>query len=157
MKKIIFALVAAILATTTMARPSYNYQVRRFGDGPAWTRHHYNYGWHGHHAGHYHHGSFWGRGGRNFWPGFVGGAIGAAVVNAVTQPSVVVSPTAVVTTPQVVAAPQVVAQPVVTQPVVTQPVPVYQPTQVWVPGQWVYTTGPYGTVRTWQPGHYEYR
>ena len=155
MKKIIFALVAAILATTTMARPSYNYQVRRFGDGPAWARHHYH-GWHGHHAEYYHHGSFWGRGGRNFWPGFVGGAIGAAVVNAVTQPTVVVTPPAVVTTPQVVA-PQVVTQPVVTQPVVTQPVQVYQPTQVWVPGQWVYTTGPYGTVRTWQPGHYEVR
>lgn len=153
MKKIIFALVAAILATVASARPSYNYQVRRFGDGPAWARHHYH-GWHGHHAGHYHHGSFWGRGGRNFWPGFVGGVVGAAVVSSVAQPSVVV------TTPQVVA-PQVVTQPVVTQPVVTQPVvaaPVYQqPTQVWIPGQWVYTTGPYGTVRTWQPGHYEYR
>ena len=148
MKKIIFALVAAILATTAMARPSYNYQVRRFGDGPAWARPHH--GWHGHHAGYYHHGSFWGRGGSHFWPGFVGGVVGAAVVNAVAQPTVVVTTPAVVTTPQVVA-PQVVTTPVVTQPVVTQPV------QVWVPGQWVYTTGPYGTVRTWQPGHYEYR
>ena len=55
----------------------------------------------------------------------------------------------VVTTP-------VVTQPVVAQPVVT-PAPVYQPTQVWVPGQWVHTVGPYGTVRTWQPGHYEVR
>lgn len=149
MKKFILALVAAILATTTMARPSYNYQYRRYGDGPVRAHHHYRHVRHYHHGGHYH-GSFWGRGGRNFWPGFIGGVVGATVVNAVTQPSVVV------TTPQVVA-PQVVTTPVVTQPVVTQPAPVYQPTQVWVPGQWVYTTGPYGTVRTWQPGHYEVR
>lgn len=33
---------------------------------------------HGHH--HHHHGGWWGRGGRNFWPGFVGGVVGGALV-----------------------------------------------------------------------------
>ena len=53
-----------------------------------------------HGPGFYHgpryHGGFWGRGGCNFWPGFVGGVVGSALYDAVTYPryasSVVVTP-----------------------------------------------------------------
>lgn len=155
MKKIIIALVAAILATVVNARPTYNHVTPRFSHGPSYHHH----GW-GHsygpryHGGYYHHGSFWGHGGRNFWPGFVGGMVGGVVGGVIASPAPVVVQQPVV---QPVVTTPVVTQPVVTQPVVATPAPVYQPTQVWVPGQWVHTVGPYGTVRTWQPGHYEYR
>ena len=135
-----------------------------------------------HHSHGFHHGhSVWGRGGCNFWPGFVGGVVGGLVYDAVTTPYcrssvVVASPTvvsapAVVATPTVVTTPAVVAQPVVTQsvvaqpvvaqPVVTQPVvaqPVSQTQNVWVEGRYVDQVQDNGTVvRVWQPGHYEQR
>ena len=59
---------------------------------------------------HHHHGGGWGRGGCNFWPGFVGGLIGGAVTSAIVEP--------IVASPTVVATPTVVTTPVVTQPVV---------------------------------------
>ena len=116
---------------------------------------------------HHHHGGFWGRGGRHFWPGFVGGVVGGALYDAVTYPryygysGVVVAPTpTVVTTPPVVVqqpAPVVVQQPA---PVVVQqpaPVVVQQPVaqNVWVEGRYVDQVQANGTVvRVWQPGHY---
>ena len=30
----------------------------------------------------HHHGGHWGRGGRNFWPGFVGGVVGGAIIGS---------------------------------------------------------------------------
>ena len=97
-----------------------------------------------HHHRHHHHGSVWGRGGSNFWPGFVGGVIGGVLADAVVSP-----------------APVVVTTPVVTTPVVTAPVvstPVYSTQNVWVEGRYVDQVQPNGTVlRVWQPGHYETR
>ena len=102
----------------------------------------------GHHGGgfrpappppvhHHHHGSAWGRGGSNFWPGFVGGVIGGALVDAV------VSPAPVVVTPA---------------PVVVAPTPVVTTQNVWVEGRYIDQVQPNGTVlRVWQPGHYETR
>ena len=90
------------------------------------------------------HGGFWGRGGCNFWPGFVGGVVGCALYDAVTYPryasSVVVTPAP---------APVVVQQ----QPVVVQQ-PAVQ-SSVWVEGRYVDQVQANGTViRVWQPGHY---
>ena len=87
-----------------------------------------------HHHRHHHHGSVWGRGGSNFWPGFVGGVIGGVLADAVVSP-----------------APVVVTTPVVTAPVVSTQ-------NVWVEGRYVDQVQPNGTVlRVWQPGHYETR
>lgn len=98
---------------------------------------------------HHHGGSFWGRGGRNFWPGFVGGVVGGVVYDAITPAPVVVTTPTVVTTP-------VVTTPVVTTPVVTTPV--YTTQNVWVEGRYVDQVQANGTVvRVWQPGHYEQR
>jgi len=102
------------------------------------------------------HGGWWGRGGCNFWPGFVGGVVGGLTYNAFARPyyseTVVVqsSPT-VVTQPVVVQQPTVVTQPVVVQqPVVAQ--------TIWVPGQYVDQVQANGSVvRVWSPGHYEQR
>ena len=136
-----------------------------------------HHGWHGGprhcwgprpHYYHHHHGGYWGPGGRNFWPGFVGGVIGGAVASTIidTSPTVVVQQPAptVVTQPVVVQqpAPVVVQQPaVVQQPVVVQqpaPVVVQQPQTVWVEGRYVDQVQANGsTVRIWQPGHYEQR
>lgn len=94
---------------------------------------------------HHHHGSVWGRGGSNFWPGFVGGVIGGALVDAVVPSPVVVAPS-----------PVVVSTPVVTTPVVSTPMVSTQ--NVWVEGRYVDQVQPNGTVlRVWQPGHYETR
>ena len=109
---------------------------------------------------HHHHGGFWGRGGRHFWPGFVGGVVGGALYDAVAYPryygygygGVVVAPT-----PTVVTTPPVVVQ---QQPVVVQqpaPVVVQQPVaqNVWVEGRYVDQVQANGSVvRVWQPGHY---
>ena len=103
--------------------------------------------------------SFWGRGGRNFWPGFVGGLIGGAVVSSRPAPVVVAPPppaSVVVTTPTVVATPTVVTRPVVVQSTVVTPVTQVQ--NVWVEGRYVDQIQANGTVvRVWQPGHYEQR
>ncbi len=97
------------------------------------------------------HGSAWGRGGRNFWPGFVGGVIGGAVARTIVEPAPVV-----VTTPTVVTTPAVVTQPVVVQQTVVTPVTQVQ--NVWVEGRYVEQVQANGTViRIWQPGHYEQR
>ena len=118
-------------------------------------------------GGHHHHGgrhvaprhhhvhrpkhSTWGRGGRNFWPGFVGGLVGATVARTVIEPA-----TTIVTAPAVVT-PVVTATPVVTTAPVVVETPVVTATQqVWVEGRYVDTVQPNGTVvRVWQPGHYE--
>jgi len=100
---------------------------------------------------HHHHYSAWGRGGRNFWPGFVGGVVGGIVSDAIVRPApVVVSPA-----PVVVSQPVVVTQPVVAPVVAT---PVYATQSVWVEGRYMDQVQPNGTVlRVWQPGHYEQR
>lgn len=102
------------------------------------------------------HGGWWGRGGCNFWPGFVGGVVGGLAYNTVAAPyyreTVVVQ-----STPTVVAQPVVVQQPVVvSQPVVATPVT--QTQNMWVEGRYVDQVQANGSViRTWQPGHYETR
>ena len=98
------------------------------------------------HVHHHHHGGYWGRGGRHFWPGFVGGVIGGAIIgSALSQPTVVVQQPAVVTQPVVVQQPVVAA-------------PVTQVQNVWVEGRYIDQVQPNGTVvRTWSPGHYEQR
>ena len=103
------------------------------------------------------HDSAWGRGGRNFWPGFVGGVIGGAVARTIVEPApVVVTTPTVVTTPMVVTQPAVVTQPVVVQPAVVTPVTQVQ--NVWVEGRYVDQVQANGVViRVWQPGHYEQR
>lgn len=81
---------------------------------------------------HHHHGhGVWGRGGSHFWPGFVGGVVGGAVMSSIVAPApvVVASPTVVTTTQN-----------------------------VWVEGRYVDQVQPNGVVvRVWQPGHYEQR
>ena len=111
---------------------------RSFGPGPRF-----------HHAPppvhHYHHsGSFWGRGGRNFWPGFVGGIVGGAVVSS---PTVVTTP--VVTAPVVITTPYYYGgeRTVAVSPTIVQ--------------QYNVTPTTYGTVTVTPsaaaPGHYEIR
>jgi len=103
------------------------------------------------------HGDWWGRGGCNFWPGFVGGVVGGLTYSALATPvyreTVVVQPTpTVVTQPVVVQQPTVVTQPVVVQ----QPATTVQ--NVWVEGAYIDKVQPNGTtVRVWNPGHYELR
>ena len=101
----------------------------------------------------HHHGGHWGRGGRHFWPGFVGGVVGGAIVGAsFSRPVVVAQPAVVVAQPTVVA-----AQPVVVQQQVVA-APVAQVQNVWVEGRYVDQLQPNGTVlRVWSPGHYEQR
>ena len=150
-KKLVVAGIAAIaLAFGASARPhGPGFGHHGFGPGPRGPAFHH----------HHHHGGYWGRGGRNFWPGFVGGIVGGAIYDAVTYPryygygGVVVAPApTVVTTPPVVVqqpAPVVVQQPA---PVVVQQ-PVAQ--NVWVEGRYVDQVQANGTVvRVWQPGHY---
>ena len=139
-KIMILAVASVVCAGTCLARP---HGGRGFGGG-----------YH-----HHHHHSGWGRGGRNFWPGFVGGIVGGALYDAVVTPAPVVAPAPVVVTP----APVVVnpAPVVVNQPAVVTPPPVVvapQPTTVWVEGRYVEQVQANGAViRVWQPGHYEQR
>ena len=98
---------------------------------------------HGFHHGPHHYHS-WGRGGRHFWPGFVGGVVGGLVYNSIR-------PVTYVTTPTIVTTPTVVTTPVVTAPAATVQ-------NVWVEGRYVDQVQANGTViRVWQPGHYEQR
>ena len=102
------------------------------------------------HVHHHHHGGYWGRGGRHFWPGFVGGVVGGLVYNSIRPVTYVTTPT-VVTTPTIVTTPTVVTTPVVTAPAATVQ-------NVWVEGRYVDQIQANGTViRVWQPGHYEQR
>ena len=99
---------------------------------------------------HHHGGGVWGHGGRNFWPGFVGGVIGGAITRTIVEPAPVVVTTPTVVTPTVVTTPTVVA------PTVVAPVTTTQ--NVWVEGRYVDQVQANGTVvRVWQPGHYETR
>lgn len=144
MKKYIIVTMAMVAACAAFAGPRGHH--RGFGRGPHPVRHH-----HHHHHGH----SSWGRGGRNFWPGFVGGVVGGIVSRSVVSPAPVVVTTPTVVTPTVVT-PTVVTPTVVTTPVVTAPVTTTQ--QVWVEGRYIDQVQPNGTViRVWQPGHYETR
>ena len=139
--KMTLVLGAVLCASVCMARPHGGPGPGR-GHGPVMR------GGFGHRPApavrhHHHHGGSWGHGGRNFWPGFVGGVVGGLVYDAITPAPVVVT-TPVVTTP-VVAAPVVAA-------------PVYTTQNVWVEGRYVDQVQPNGTVvRVWQPGHYEQR
>ena len=138
--KMTLVLGAVLCASVCMARPHGGPGPRR-GHGPVMR------GGFGHRPPpmpHHHHHSSWGRGGRNFWPGFVGGVVGGLVYDVVTPAPVVVTTPTVVTTP------------IVTTPVVAAPV--YTTQNVWVEGRYVDQVQPNGTVvRVWQPGHYEQR
>ena len=103
--------------------------------------------------------SSWGKGGENFWPGFIGGAVAGLAASLVDEPTKVVVETPVVQQQVVVQQPVSVVQPVVVQqPVTVIQQPVYQTQNVWVEGRYVDTVQANGTVvRTWQPGHYETR
>jgi len=125
--------------------------------GPGWGHRPCGPGW-GHRPPppHCRPGGWWGRGGCNFWPGFVGGVVGGLACNAVAAPyyneTVVVQSTPnVVTQPVVVQTPVMVSQSVAASPVT-------QTQNVWVEGRYVDTVQPNGSVvRTWNPGHYEIR
>ena len=146
MKKLVITIALVVASTGAFAH--------------GWHGGYHHHGWHG--GYHHYHGGYWGRGGCNFWPGFVGGVVGGVVGTALARPyyseTVVVEPaTTVVTTPTVVQQPVVVQQQpvVVQQPTVVQQ-PVVQRQPVWVEGRYVDQVQANGsTVRIWQPGHYE--
>lgn len=158
MKKICMALLLALTAAfVANARPHGPH-----GGGPRGGFRGPTFYHGGHHYYHHHGGGFWGRGGRNFWPGFVGGVIGSAVYGGWcnTTPVVVAAPTVTVT-PPVISAPVVgaVYTDTVAPAVSVAPAPVVQTApvqQVWVPGRYVDTRDAYGrTFRVWVEGHYE--
>ena len=145
MKKLVIAIVLTAVSTGAFAH--------------GWHGGYHHHGWHG--GYHHYHGGYWGRGGCNFWPGFVGGVVDGVVGTTLARPyyseTVVVQPApTVVTQPVVVQQPAVVTQPVVVQqPTVVQQ-PVVQRLPVWVEGRYVDQVQANGsTVRIWQPGHYE--
>lgn len=163
-KKIVLAAVAVLATAVVFARPPHG------GPHPGgWGRPGPAPMFHGGPRPGPHHGSFWGRGGRNFWGGVVGGAIGAAAFNAMVTPRthyynsgyyspapVVVAPAPVYSTPTTVTYTQPVTVPTTTyvsQPVVVTPAPnVYRQ---WVPGRYEYQTINGVTSRIYIPGHYE--
>ena len=133
-KKLIVALCVATVAVGAFAKP---HGGPRHGHGPAPVHRRVHVPPHAHH---HHKHSAWGRGGQNFWPGFVGGIVGGMIVEATAGPSVVHE--------------TVVVQ---QQPVVVQQ-PVTQVQNVWVEGRYVDQVQPNGAVvRVWSPGHYEQR
>ena len=142
-KKLIVALCVATVAVGAFAKPH--------GGGPGHGRAHAPV----HRrmpapprAHHHHKHSVWGRGGQNFWPGFVGGVVGGMIVEATTGPHVVHETVVVQQQPAAV-----VVQPA---PVVVQQTATTE--RVWVEGRYVDQVEPNGTVvRVWQPGHYETR
>lgn len=152
-KKTILAAVLCIAALVVNAAPQHH-----FSHGGYWGRptpvYGHSYGWGGHHV---HRGgtSYWGHGGRNFWPAFAGGVVGGIVGAAIatpapvvySNPSVVVAPQPVVVQPQVIQAPPVVQQTTVIQQPVAR--------QVFVPGRYIEVWSGNGYVKQWQPGHYE--
>ncbi len=161
-KKFIMALVVSLIATITFARPG----PGGFGGG-----HHGGPGM-GHFGGGHHGGSFWGRGGRNFWPGFVGGVVGGALVSRpryydggyystpvyMPQTTVVVPPVSAV--PPVVTTPVVTAPSIVTQPVIVEPPQVVERLpEIQYQRSSVVVTPPMITTRerVWIEGHYEER
>ena len=144
-KKMILVFGAILAAGTLMARPGPGFGGHRGGfggprggfGGPRPMMHHRPAP-----IMHHHHHGGWGHGGRNFWPGFVGGVVGGVLTDAIIGPRVITTP--------------VVTTPVYTTPVVATPV--YTSQQIWIPGGYVDQMQPNGTVvRIWQPGHYETR
>ena len=128
--KILIVCVCALAATAVFARPHGGHRVHH--RAPA---HHVV---HRHHHGHHH-------GGHHRWvgPAIVGGTIlGAAVVNAITQPTIV--------TP----APQVVTTPTVITPA---PTVIQTQTKVWVPGHYQTRVVNGIVVQDYVPGRYEWR
>ena len=136
-KKAIVVGFAALVAASGFAHP---------GRGPHFGPRRAPVVYHGHSHG-------WGRGGRNFWPGFVGGLAGGVLANTLLEPRPVVVTTPVVAAPAVVSTPVVVAA-----PTVVQTVPVTTVQNVWVEGRYVDQVQANGAVvRVWVPGHYEQR
>ena len=82
MKKILIAL-AVLAATTCTAAPYYHHHAphrvpivhRGPPPRPAPMPHH-----------RHHNDSWWGKGGRNFWPGFTGGLVGSLLTPTIVQP-----------------------------------------------------------------------
>jgi len=146
MKKLLVLFAFSVAATGAFAHP---------GWGCPPPHYYHNYGC----------GDFWGRGGCNFWPGFIGGLVGGVAASALTSPrqSTVVTQPAVVTQPVVIQQQPVVIQQqplptVVSQPATVVAAPVTQIQNVWVEGRYVDQVQPNGSViRTWSPGHYEQR
>lgn len=151
-KKLILAVGAAALSVVAFAGPHGGPGGRgpRPGPRPGMMHHGPRPGIHPpppprHHSG-------WGRGGREFWPGFVGGVVGGLAVGTIRPVPAPVVTTTVVTSPTVVTTPTIV----MTTPVVAAPVTQVQ--NVWVEGRYVDQIQPNGSIiRVWQPGHYEQR
>lgn len=148
MKTIAVVCAAILCSGVCLARPCGHHSGGWHRPAPI---HHFRHGGHWHH-----HGSYWGRGGCHFWPGFVGGIVGGALASSIVEHN-----TVVIERPAVVAAPTVVTQPVIVQQPVVQTVataPVTQTQTVWVEGRYVDQVQANGsTIRVWQPGHYEQR
>lgn len=137
MKKLIIGLTL-VLTTVTFARPG--------GPGPGFNRGPHR-GPTPHHINPPSRGGNWGHGGRNFWPGFVGGVVGGIVGTTIVNPPVVTPAPVVVTPTPVVITPK--------PPVIITPPP---PRKVWVEGRYINQVQPNGSVvRIWQAGHWEYR
>lgn len=151
-KKLILAVGAAALSVVAFAGPHGGPGGRGPRPGPRPGMMH-----HGPRPGIHHpppprHHSGWGRGGREFWPGFVGGVVGGLAVGTIRPVPAPVVTTTVVTSPTVVTTPTIVT----TTPVVAAPVTQVQ--NVWVEGRYVDQIQPNGSIiRVWQPGHYEQR
>jgi len=167
MKKIIMALVVALMSTVVLARPHHG----RSSWGPRHPVGHAGY-FRGVqvHPNYHRSGSYWGRGGRNFLPAFAGGVVGGIVGSAIAAPAPVyttpVYQNTTVITP--VVAP-VVTTPVATGSVYVPPQSVYvngvqitgvqtpatvQTTiqqQRWIPGQYLWQNG----QQVYIPGHWE--
>jgi hypothetical protein len=127
--KILIVCVCALAAASVFARPHGCHRVPH--RAPA---HHVFHGHHGHHHGSHRH---W------IGPAIVGGTIlGAAVVNAFTQPTVV-APAPVVVTPAPVVAPA--------------PTVIQTQTKVWVPGHYQTRVVNGIVVQDYVPGRYEWR
>jgi len=79
------------------------------------------------------HDSVWGRGGRNFWPGFVGGLVGAALVPP-PPPPIIVQPPVVIAAPERIWVPPVYGE----RPVYRAGIYVGMERYVVTPGYWTY-------------------
>ena len=143
MKKLIISLTL-ILTTVAFARPG--------GPGPGFSGGPQHRGPMLHHVGPGPRGNSWGHGGRNFWPGFVGGMVGGIVGTTIVNPPVVTpAPIVVTPTPTVVTPTPTVITPA---PIVVAPLP----QKVWIEGRYIDQVQPNGTIlRVWQAGHWEYR
>ena len=75
MKKLVIAIALVAVSTGAFAH----------GHRGGWHGGYHHRGWHGGYHHHYH-GGYWGRGGFNFWPGFVGGVVGGVVGTTLARP-----------------------------------------------------------------------